>query len=159
MLHSSIDNFRVSDTIVLGGINSGQTSSYKMLWSSLSYWTTTIKNCRESQTSFHNFIFRWKLLYLWAAWRSGNEKNISTWVHTWIQKNAQTTEDIFWIFTDFYGVTWVQSPTCSPLPTQNRNFVNDVANPETVYNSWTVHVLNPRLIFFWNSLITLGLCT
>ena len=30
---------------------------------------------------------------------------------TRIQKNPQTREDIFWIFTDFHGVMWVQSPT------------------------------------------------
>ena len=31
-----------------------------------------------------------------------------------MQKNLQTREDIFWIFTDFHGVMWVQSPTCTP---------------------------------------------
>ena len=30
---------------------------------------------------------------------------------TRIQKNPQTREHIFWIFTDFYGVMWVQSAT------------------------------------------------
>ena len=30
---------------------------------------------------------------------------------TRIQKNPQTREDIFWIFTDFHRVMWVQSPT------------------------------------------------
>ena len=33
---------------------------------------------------------------------------------TRIQKNPQTREDIFWIFTYFYGVMWVQSPTYTP---------------------------------------------
>ena len=31
-----------------------------------------------------------------------------------MQKNPQTKEDIFWIFTDFLGVMRVQSPTCTP---------------------------------------------
>ena len=30
---------------------------------------------------------------------------------TRIQKNPQTREHIFWIFTDFYGVMWVPSAT------------------------------------------------
>ena len=30
-----------------------------------------------------------------------------------MKKNPQTKEDTFWI-EDFYGVMWVQSPTCSP---------------------------------------------
>ena len=30
---------------------------------------------------------------------------------TRIQKNRQTRKDIFWIFTDFRRVIWVQSPT------------------------------------------------
>ena len=30
-----------------------------------------------------------------------------------MQKNPQTREDIFWIFTDFHGVMWFQSPTCT----------------------------------------------
>ena len=30
---------------------------------------------------------------------------------TRIQKNAQTREDIFWIFIYFHGVVWVQNPT------------------------------------------------
>ena len=30
---------------------------------------------------------------------------------TRIQKYPQTREDIFWIFTDFHRVMWVQSPT------------------------------------------------
>ena len=30
-----------------------------------------------------------------------------------MQKNPQTREDIFWIFTDFHGVMWVQCPTCT----------------------------------------------
>ena len=33
---------------------------------------------------------------------------------TRIQKNPQTREDIFWIFTDFHRVMWVQSPTYTP---------------------------------------------
>ena len=33
---------------------------------------------------------------------------------TRIQKNPQTKEDIFWIFTDFHGVMWVQSATYTP---------------------------------------------
>ena len=28
-----------------------------------------------------------------------------------MQKNPKSKEDTFWIFTDFHGVTWVQSPT------------------------------------------------
>ena len=33
---------------------------------------------------------------------------------TTIEKNPQTREDIFWIFTDFHRVMWVQSPTYTP---------------------------------------------
>ena len=33
---------------------------------------------------------------------------------TRMQKNPQTSEDIFWILTYFHGVMWVQSPTCTP---------------------------------------------
>ena len=31
-----------------------------------------------------------------------------------MQKNPKTRTNIFWIFTDFHGVMWVQSPTWSP---------------------------------------------
>ena len=31
-----------------------------------------------------------------------------------IKKNLKSKEDTFWIFTDFHGVTRVQSPTCTP---------------------------------------------
>ena len=31
-----------------------------------------------------------------------------------MQKNPQTREYIFWIFTDFHGVMWVESLTCTP---------------------------------------------
>ena len=33
---------------------------------------------------------------------------------TRIQKNPQTRQNIFWIFTDFHGAMWVQSPTYTP---------------------------------------------
>ena len=33
---------------------------------------------------------------------------------TRIQKNPQTRGDIFWIFTDFHRVMWVESPTYTP---------------------------------------------
>ena len=121
MLYSSIDNFRVSNTIMLGGVNSGQTSSDKMLWSRLSCWTTTIKNCRESQASFPNFIFDGNYYIYELSEGLGMRKILAHgYIYTWIQKNAQTREDIFWIFTDFYGVMWVQSPTYSPLPSPHR---------------------------------------
>ena len=31
-----------------------------------------------------------------------------------MQKNPQTRENIFWIFTNIHGNMWVQSPTCTP---------------------------------------------
>ena len=31
-----------------------------------------------------------------------------------MKKNLKSKEDTFWIFTDFHGVTRVQSPTCTP---------------------------------------------
>ena len=33
---------------------------------------------------------------------------------TRMHKNLQTREESFWIFTDFHGVMWFQSPTCTP---------------------------------------------
>ena len=33
---------------------------------------------------------------------------------TRILKNPQTRDAIFWIFTDFHGVMWVQNPTYTP---------------------------------------------
>ena len=47
---------------------------------------------------------------------------------TRMQKNPQTKEDIFWIFTDFHEVMCVQSPTSPPY----RNFVNGIANPKII---------------------------
>ena len=46
------------------------------------------------------------------------------------EKNPQTMEDLFWIFTDFHGVMRVQSPTFTP---PHKNFINGVASPEIVY--------------------------
>ena len=46
-----------------------------------------------------------------------------------MQKNPQTKEDTFWIFTDFHEVMRVQSPTC----TQHENLIHGVANPEIFY--------------------------
>ena len=34
-----------------------------------------------------------------------------------MQKDPQTNEDTFWIFTDVHGVMWVQSTTCTLAPT------------------------------------------
>ena len=54
---------------------------YKIPWSSLRCWTIAVKKLQGfdyvtgSQISFPNFIFWRKFLHLWAAWRSGNEKN------------------------------------------------------------------------------------
>ena len=46
-----------------------------------------------------------------------------------MQKNPQTEENTFWIFTYFHGVMRVQSPTCTP----HGNSINGVVNPEIVY--------------------------
>ena len=43
---------------------------------------------------------------------------------TRIQKNPQTREDIYCIFTDFHSYVG---------PTSNLNFINRIANPEIVY--------------------------
>ena len=54
---------------------------YKIPWSSLRCWTIAVKKLQGfdyvtgSQISFPNFIFWRQFLHLWAAWRSGNEKN------------------------------------------------------------------------------------
>ena len=64
-------------------------------------------------------------------------------------------------FLDFHRILWSYVNLKSNLQSSaHTNFINGVANPEIVYNSWKFHVLkNPRLIFFWNSLIALDLCT
>ena len=31
-----------------------------------------------------------------------------------MHENPQTRENVFWIFTDFYGVMRIQSPACTP---------------------------------------------
>ena len=31
-----------------------------------------------------------------------------------MKKNPQTKQDTFWIFKDFNGIVWVQSPTFTP---------------------------------------------
>ena len=48
-----------------------------------------------------------------------------------MQKNPQTREDIFWIFTCFYGVMQVQSPT---LASPHKNIINGIANPKIISN-------------------------
>ena len=57
---------------------------HKIMRSSLQCWTTVVQKLQGfdhvigSQTYFLIFIFTQKFLYLWAASRSGNKKNIYT---------------------------------------------------------------------------------
>ena len=85
-----------------------------------------------------------------------------------MQKNPQTRENIFWIFTDFHVVMWVQNPTYTPA----WNFINVIANSEINYSfdfftfasqyesshyvflfikkdRWNEVVVICALIFFW----------
>ena len=46
-----------------------------------------------------------------------------------MQKNPQTKEDTFWIFTDFHGVMWTKVQLAPP----HGNFIIGVTNPEIFY--------------------------
>ena len=112
MLLLQIDNFRVSDAILLGGANSGQTSKKCCDLACYVEPHATIKNCRD-------FIM---MLNVKHHFQTSSSSGANFYIYelpedlrmTEILAHEQTREDIFWIFTDFYGVMWVQSPTCSP---------------------------------------------
>ena len=112
MLLLQIDNFRVSDAILLGGANSGQTSKKCCDLACYVEPHATIKNCRD-------FIM---MLNVKHHFQTSSSSGANFYIYelpedlrmTEILAHEQTREDIFWIFTDFYGVMWVQSPTSSP---------------------------------------------
>ena len=64
-----------------------------------------------------------------------------------MQKNPQTKEDTFWIFTDFHGVLRTKVQLAPPY----GNFINGVSNPKIVYT-----LLPLLLIFFFKKTLTLN---
>ena len=113
-----IDDFGVSNAILLRGANSGQTfikccdQAYNV-----EPWLF-LKNCKDltmklevkyiSPTSCSGRNFYIDQLPEGTGMRRILAQGIR------IQKNPQSRQNIFWIFKDYHGITGVQSPTCTP---------------------------------------------
>ena len=78
-------------------------------------------------------------ILIWYRGSYENKKNIN--------KNPQTKEDTFWIFTDFHGVMRVHNPT----RTIARNYINGAANPEIAFMLLLFQILCINWFFFRKS--------
>ena len=113
----TIDDFGVSDSILLGGANSGQTS-IKCRDLACDVEPPALKNYKD-------LTMKLKINYLFATSSSGAifyiyqlpaglrmRKILADGIR--MQKKPQTKKETFWILADFHGDMRVQSPTCTP---------------------------------------------
>ena len=122
-------DFRVSDVMLLGGANSGQT------FAMLSHRRINIENTwpwnwKSNILIFHiyfpNFMFRRKCLNFSVAWRSGNEENISKWY--WDTKKSTNQEGHF---LDFQGFSWRYEASKSSLHLRTEISLMEPLTPES----------------------------
>ena len=109
-------NRRVRDAILLGGVNSGQTSiKSRDLACDAEPPLLKNRNCLTMQlkVKYHFLtLFAGANFYIYELPEGlGTKKTLAHGIST--PKNSQTGEEIVWIFTHFHGVMRVQSPTCN----------------------------------------------